>query len=186
MLFPGQGSQSTGMLEEAFSDFVCLREAFAEASDYLNLDLWALTRPGSESQLNLTKNTQPILLAASVGLWREFLTHCTVLPSVLAGHSLGEFSALVCAGVIDFQDAIKLVQYRGEFMQEAVPVNVGAMAAIIGLDANKVDTICAELTLENQNNFCVSFLFLDLLDLQALLLQQKLLCLIRLYRFLSL
>lgn len=143
-VFPGQGSQSVGMLAELAVEYPQVQETFAQASEVLGYDLWALTQNGPEADLNATHRTQPALLAASVAIWRVWQAKGGEQPQVLAGHSLGEYSALVCAGVLDFQDAIKLVQLRGELMQQAVPAGTGAMYAIIGLDDDKVIAACEQ------------------------------------------
>ncbi len=148
LLFPGQGSQYPGMLSDAYSRFAIVRETFSEASEAVGVDLWALTKNSDDRAINLTMNTQPLLLASSVGLWREFIKSGIKPPDILAGHSLGEFSALVCAGAIEFTDAIVLVRNRGQYMQEAVPIGTGSMAAVLGLEDEKVDSICSEY---NQN-----------------------------------
>ncbi len=140
-IFPGQGSQSIGMLSE-FAETNVVKDTFAEASSALGYDLWELCQSGPEETLNQTDKTQPGLLTASVALWRVWSQQAGA-PSVLAGHSLGEYSALVCAGIVDFVDAVKLVEKRGLFMQQAVPAGVGKMAAIIGLDDDKVKQACA-------------------------------------------
>lgn len=140
-VFPGQGSQKVGMLAD-FSDSPIVRDTYQIASEVLGYDLWALSQEGPQEELNMTEVTQPLLLTASVALWRVWNDKGGPSPTLMAGHSLGEFSALVCAGVIDFADAVDLVRKRGQFMQTAVPVGVGAMAAIIGLDDDKVDAAC--------------------------------------------
>ncbi len=140
-IFPGQGSQSMGMLAE-FSDNQQVTETFELASDALGYNLWDLCQNGPEENLNQTDKTQPALLTASVALWRVWQQRAPI-PALLAGHSLGEYSALVCAGIIDFVDAVKLVEKRGLFMQQSVPAGVGKMAAIIGLDDDKVEQACA-------------------------------------------
>lgn len=150
-VFPGQGSQKVGMLSE-YSDVAVVRETYNEASQVLGYDLWALSQNGPQEELNMTAVTQPLLLTASVALWRLWNAKGGAQPSLMAGHSLGEFSALVCAGVIGFADAVDLVRKRGQFMQSAVPVGVGAMAAIIGLDDDKVDAACAAVA----NGECVN------------------------------
>ncbi|MDO8343075.1 MAG: ACP S-malonyltransferase [Cellvibrio sp.] len=132
-VFPGQGSQKIGMLAELAAEFPIVEKTFAEASGVLGYDLWALVQTGAQDEINLTERTQPLLLAASVAVWRAWQEKNGSQPAVMAGHSLGEWSALVCAGVVEFNDAVKLVQQRGKFMQEAVPAGQGAMAAIIGL-----------------------------------------------------
>jgi [acyl-carrier-protein] S-malonyltransferase len=143
-IFPGQGSQAVGMLAELAAEYSQVEQTFSEASDVLGYDLWQLVQQGPEADLNQTQRTQPALLAASVAVWRVAQAQGAPQPDYLAGHSLGEYSALVCAGVLDFADAIKLTALRGEFMQQAVPAGTGAMAAIIGLDDDKVEQACAE------------------------------------------
>lgn len=139
-LFPGQGSQSVGMLADVADEYSVVKTRFQEASDTLGYDLWQLVQQGPEAQLNETQRTQPALLTASVALY-DVLQHVGApAPSMLAGHSLGEYSALVCAGALNFADAVRLVALRGEFMQAAVPAGTGAMAAVIGL----ADTAIAE------------------------------------------
>ncbi len=132
-VFPGQGSQAVGMLAEMAAAWPVIEETFGEASAALGYDLWALTQQGPAEELNKTWQTQPALLAASVALYRVWQQQGGKAPALLAGHSLGEYSALVCAGVIGFADAVRLVELRGKFMQEAVPEGTGAMSAIIGL-----------------------------------------------------
>lgn len=143
-VFPGQGSQKVGMLAAAHARFTEVRETFAEASQALGYDMWHLVANGEQEALNLTETTQPVLLTSSVALWRAWLGLGGPRPAVMAGHSLGEFSALVCAGVLEFADAVRLVRQRGAFMQTAVPVGEGAMAAIIGLDDDAINRVCAE------------------------------------------
>ncbi len=142
-VFPGQGSQSVGMLA-GFAEVATVRDTFAEASQALGYDLWALCQNGPDADLNATSRTQPALLTASVALWRLWQSRGGSTPSALAGHSLGEYSALVCAGVIAFDDAVKIVEARGRYMQEAVPEGQGKMAAILGLDDAEVIAACAE------------------------------------------
>ncbi len=143
-IFPGQGSQKVGMLAEIAKEHSVVEETFAEASSILGYDLWALVQNGPQEELNLTERTQPMLLTASVALWRAWQQQNGSEPALMAGHSLGEWSALVCAGVVDFKDAVKLVQLRGKYMQEAVPAGVGSMAAIIGLDDAAIIESCAQ------------------------------------------
>lgn len=143
-IFPGQGSQKVGMLSDAAAEFPIIEETFQQASDVLGYDLWALVQHGLQEELNLTERTQPMLLTASVALWRAWQQQTQIIPTIMAGHSLGEWSALVCAGVVDFKDAVKLVQLRGKYMQEAVPAGVGTMAAIIGLDDESIVACCEE------------------------------------------
>jgi [acyl-carrier-protein] S-malonyltransferase len=142
IVFPGQGSQTVGMLAELGEQHEVVQQTFAEASEALGYDLWSLIQNGPAEDLNQTFRTQPALLAASVAIWRVWQSLDLGQPAVLAGHSLGEYSALVCAGVIDFKQAIKLVELRGRLMQEAVPAGVGAMSAIIGLDDDVIAKAC--------------------------------------------
>ena len=143
-VFPGQGSQKIGMLAELANDNPLILSTFREASEVLAYDVWDLIQNGSQDDINLTERTQPILLTASVALWRVWGEKQAQLPALLAGHSLGEWSALVCAGVIDFADAVNLVRLRGKYMQETVPQGQGAMAAIIGLDDAAAALCCEE------------------------------------------
>ena len=145
-VFPGQGSQKVGMLADAYAEFDAVRATFAEASDTLGYDMWDLIQNGEQQALNLTETTQPVLLTASVALWRAWQAENGATPIVMAGHSLGEFSALVCAGALAFSDAVQLVRQRGQFMQTAVPVGEGAMAAIIGLEDDVINQICGEVS----------------------------------------
>lgn len=140
-VFPGQGSQQVGMLAEYAAEPV-VQTTFAEAADILGFDLWQMICAGPLAQLNQTENTQPALLAASVALWRVWQVRGGQVPAVMAGHSLGEYSALVCAGAISYADGLELVRARGRFMQEAVAPGTGAMAAIIGLDDAGVVAAC--------------------------------------------
>ncbi len=142
VIFPGQGSQAIGMLAELGEHHPMVLATFKEASDVLGYDLWALIQQGTDAELNQTHRTQPALLTASVAIWRLWLEKGGKMPAFMAGHSLGEYSALVCAGVIDFKDAVKLVELRGQFMQEAVPAGIGAMSAIIGLDDDSILAAC--------------------------------------------
>lgn len=142
--FPGQGSQQVGMLAGLAESHPLVAETFDEASTVLGYDLWQLVQNGPAEQLSLTHITQPAILSASVAIWRVWQAAGGPAPSIMAGHSLGEYSALVCAGVFSFQDAVSLVRQRGEFMQSAVPVGVGAMAAIVGLDDAAVIAACDE------------------------------------------
>jgi [acyl-carrier-protein] S-malonyltransferase len=143
-VFPGQGSQKVGMLGELAIEHSIIKQTFAEASDILDYDLWSFVQQGPQEDLNITEKTQPLLLTASVALWRLWQQHGLAQPEYLAGHSLGEFTALVCAQSIQFADAVKLVQQRGQFMQSAVPIGVGAMAAIIGLEDDKINQACRD------------------------------------------
>ncbi|WMR95398.1 ACP S-malonyltransferase [Mergibacter septicus] len=143
MVFPGQGSQAIGMLAELAQEFSIVEETFAQASDVLGYDLWQLVQSGEAAELNQTWRTQPALLAASVSIYRVWQQQYPILvPTIMAGHSLGEYSALVCAGVLDFQDAVRLVELRGKLMQKAVPEGTGAMYAIIGLDNQSIMDAC--------------------------------------------
>ena len=145
MVFPGQGSQAVGMLAELAAQFPVVEETFKQASEVLGYDLWQLVQQGPAEELNKTWQTQPALLAASVAIYRVWQQQYPHLqPTVMAGHSLGEYSALVCAGVIDFQDAVKLVELRGKVMQQAVPEGTGAMYAIIGLDNDAIIKACKD------------------------------------------
>lgn len=148
-VFPGQGSQKIGMLSELAAEHAVIQATFTEASEVLGYDLWDLTQNGSQDQLNMTEVTQPALLASSVALWRLWKELEGASPTLMAGHSLGEWSALVCSGVVGFGDAIGLVRLRGKYMQEAVPAGVGGMAAIIGLDDLSVEEICTEVSTES-------------------------------------
>ncbi|WP_020681522.1 ACP S-malonyltransferase [Marinobacterium rhizophilum] len=141
-VFPGQGSQHLGMLAELSEQYPVIQETFAEASQALGYDLWALVQQGPEDELNKTEVTQPALLAAGVALWRLWQQQGGATPALMAGHSLGEYTALVCAGVLGFADGVRLVQLRGRFMQEAVPAGTGAMAAILGLDDAAIASAC--------------------------------------------
>lgn len=144
LLFPGQGSQSVGMLSELLETSQVVQDTFAEASSALGYDLAKLVLDGPESELNETHRTQPALLTASVAIFRHWQSEQVDAELVLAGHSLGEYSALVCAGVLDLSTAVKLVEKRGLYMQQAVPAGTGSMAAIIGLDDDTIAKICEE------------------------------------------
>jgi len=141
-VFPGQGSQKIGMLAGLASVNTVVLDTFSEASEALGYDLWELVQTGEQEAIDLTERTQPILLASSLAIWRLWQERSGPIPSQLAGHSLGEWSALVCSGVLGFADALKIVRARGAYMQEAVPVGVGAMAAILGLDDQAVLGAC--------------------------------------------
>lgn len=143
-VFPGQGSQTVGMLAELAAQFPIVEETFGEASSALGYDLWQLVQQGPAEELNKTWQTQPALLAASVAIFRVWQQQGGKAPALMAGHSLGEYSALVCAGVLDFKAAIRLVELRGKLMQEAVPEGTGAMYAIIGLDNDAIAKACEE------------------------------------------
>ncbi len=144
MIFPGQGSQSVGMLNDFAAAYPMVADTFAEASSILGYDLWSVTQQGPEQELNRTEVTQPALLTASVAIWRIWLQASGRRPDYMAGHSLGEYTALVCAGVLPFSDAVLLVRDRGRFMQEAVPAGTGGMAAILGLESTAIEKLCAE------------------------------------------
>ncbi|WP_020146682.1 ACP S-malonyltransferase [Thioalkalivibrio sp. ALJ15] len=143
-VFPGQGSQSTGMLTDLGDDHAVVRDTFQEASDCLDADLWSLCQHGPVEQLNQTEWTQPVMLAAGVATWRLLTQQADARPAAVAGHSLGEYSALVAAGVLRFPDAVRLVAERARAMQAAVPEGEGAMAAILGLDDAAVEQLCAD------------------------------------------
>ena len=142
-VFPGQGSQSVGMMA-AYGESAVIRQAFAEASEALGEDLWQMVADGPAEMLAQTVNTQPLMLTAGVAVYREWIARGGALPSLVAGHSLGEYSALVAAGALDFQEAVKLVRLRAQAMQEAVPQGEGAMAALLGLDEAAAVEACAE------------------------------------------
>ena len=143
-VFPGQGSQKIGMLAELAASHPRLLDTFTEASAQLGYDLWRLCQQSTAEEIAMTERTQPLLLTASVALWRLWQNLGGPRPTLLAGHSLGEWSALVCAGVVGFADAVELVRKRGAYMQEAVPSGVGAMAAVMGLDDVEIERCCAE------------------------------------------
>ncbi len=143
-LFPGQGSQSIGMLKELATEHALVSEVFSEASDALGFDLWKLCQHGPEEQLNQTEFTQPAVLAADIAVWRVWQALGGQSPDYMAGHSLGEYAALIAAGSIDFADGIKLVSTRGQLMQSATPTGVGAMAAILGLEDSAVELACSQ------------------------------------------
>ncbi|GIX30379.1 MAG: malonyl CoA-acyl carrier protein transacylase [Porticoccaceae bacterium] len=144
-VFPGQGSQRVGMLAELAARYPVVEQTFAEASEVLGYDLWRLVQEGPEEALALTERTQPMLLAASTAVWRVWNERGGARPAWLAGHSLGEWSALVAAEVVDFPAAVQLVRLRGAYMQEAVPPGEGAMAAVMGVAEEEVERVCAEV-----------------------------------------
>lgn len=144
-VFPGQGSQSVGMLD-AWGDHPVVALTLSEASDALGEDLAKMIREGPKEALALTTNTQPVMLVAAIAAYRVWMSEVGVAPQVVAGHSLGEYSALVAAGVLTLTQATPLVRFRAEAMQQAVPVGTGAMAAVLGMDAAKVTALCAEVT----------------------------------------
>jgi [acyl-carrier-protein] S-malonyltransferase len=143
-VFPGQGSQSVGMLAELGAAEPVVRDTFAEASEVLGYDLWELCQDGPESDLGATERTQPAMLAAGVATWRVWVKQGGPRPLAMAGHSLGEYTALVCADAMDFRTAIDVVRFRGQVMQQAVPLGQGAMAAVLGLDDADLDAACRE------------------------------------------
>jgi [acyl-carrier-protein] S-malonyltransferase len=153
-VFPGQGSQSVGMLAELAAAYPEVEATFVEASDALGYDLWEVVQNDPQDNLNQTEVTQPALLTASVAIFRVLQAQGKAQPGLLAGHSLGEYSALVCAEVLSLADAVKLVRARGQFMQSAVPAGTGAMYAIIGMDDADIERICAEVAA--QQNAVVS------------------------------
>ena len=155
-VFPGQGSQSVGMLADLAVAFPLVKETFEQASDSLDFDLWKLVQDGPVEELNLTYNTQPAMLAAGVAMWRVWCEQSDIRPDWMAGHSLGEYTALVCSDAIGFEDGISLVAERGRLMQEAVPPGIGAMAAIIGLENHLVVKACAD-SAENEVVSAVNF-----------------------------
>jgi [acyl-carrier-protein] S-malonyltransferase len=142
-VFPGQGSQSRGMMS-GYADFSAVHNTFIEASDVLQQDLWQLVAEGSDADLNITENTQPIMLTAGVAVYRAWQSQNGAKPTLMAGHSLGEYTALVAAGALSFADALPLVRYRAQCMQQAVPEGVGGIAAILGLDDDAVRAVCIE------------------------------------------
>jgi len=146
-VFPGQGSQSVGMLD-AWGDHAAVRDTLAEASDALGEDIRKLIAEGPKETLDLTTNTQPVMLTAGVACWRAWLAETGLSPAAVAGHSLGEYTALVAAGVLSLKDALPLVRFRAQAMQDAVPVGVGGMAAILGMDAEGVKAGCAQAAAE--------------------------------------
>lgn len=143
-VFPGQGSQSVGMLTDLAASYPEVKQTFERASDALGKDLWSIVAQGPEEELNQTHNTQPAMLAAGVAVWEVWCKHSNMRPAWMAGHSLGEYTALVCSDAISLEDGIKLVAARGRLMQEAVPPGVGAMAAILGLEDHQVVKVCAD------------------------------------------
>ena len=143
-VFPGQGSQSVGMSSALAENYPLVKDIYADASSVLGYDLWQLVNDGPESDLNITEKTQPALLTASVAIWEVWQGQGGATPKIMAGHSLGEYSALVCSGALSFTDAVALVADRGAYMQSAVPEGTGTMAAILGLAEEQVVTICKE------------------------------------------
>lgn len=143
-VFPGQGSQSVGMLADLALSYPEVKQLFEQASDVLGKDLWSVVSQGPEDALNLTHNTQPAMLVAGVAVWEIWCKHSKVRPAWMAGHSLGEYTALVCSGALSFEEGVKLVAKRGLLMQEAVPLGIGAMAVILGLEDHQVVKVCIE------------------------------------------
>ncbi|PIE42205.1 MAG: [acyl-carrier-protein] S-malonyltransferase [Gammaproteobacteria bacterium] len=146
VVFPGQGSQSVGMVADLYEAFPIVRDTYQEASDALGFDLWQLSKDGPAETLNQTVNTQPAVLVAGVACWRVLQEKRTLTPDYFAGHSLGEYAALVAAGQLAFVDAVRLARQRAQAMQSAVPAGVGAMAAILGLDSKTIDAICLDVS----------------------------------------
>jgi [acyl-carrier-protein] S-malonyltransferase len=142
LVFPGQGSQSVGMMR-GFADDAAVRATFEEASAVLGRDMWRLAEEGPEDEQNLTLNTQPLMLTAGVAVYRSWVRAGGATPRVLAGHSLGEYSAWVASGALEFRAALPLVRLRAQAMQDAVPVGTGAMAALLGLEDDAVRAVCA-------------------------------------------
>lgn len=145
MVFPGQGSQAIGMSSELAAEFDLVKELYSEASDVLGVDMWSMTQEGPIESLSQTENTQPALLIAGIAAWRVWQELGGAQPTMMAGHSLGEYTALVAAGALSFSDGVALVRDRGKYMQEAVPAGQGGMAAIIGLEDQQVVDVCAEV-----------------------------------------
>lgn len=143
-LYPGQGSQSIGMLAELATEHPEVKQTFEQGSEILQQDLWAMVANGPEEALNRTENTQPAMLCASVSVWKVWSKQFAVPPALMAGHSFGEYTALVCAGKLAFETAVPLARFRGEVMQQAVPEGQGAMAAVLGLENDKLVEVCAE------------------------------------------
>jgi [acyl-carrier-protein] S-malonyltransferase len=155
-VFPGQGSQSVGMMG-VFEKLPAVRETFDEASGYLGIDLWKLVQEGPAEKLNETVNTQPVMLVAGVAMYRAWQASSDIRPALLAGHSLGEYSALVASGMLKFSDAVPLVRYRAQAMQDAVPAGVGAIAAIIGLEDDAIRQVCSEASVGEQQVEAANF-----------------------------
>ena len=145
-VFPGQGSQSVGMMQEFADSYPIIKQAYEQASDAISVDLWKLVSSGPEEQLNQTENTQPAMLTASYAIWQIWASATGQMPTVMAGHSFGEVSALTCGGAMPFNTAVKLARKRGELMQNAVPAGSGAMAAVLGLEDEKLNQICQSIS----------------------------------------
>ncbi|MGH8629464.1 MAG: ACP S-malonyltransferase, partial [Burkholderiales bacterium] len=156
LVFPGQGSQSVAMMKP-YEGLSAIRETFAEASEALGQDLWKLAEQGPAEELNLTTNTQPVMLAAGVALYRAWQAAGGPAPSMLAGHSLGEYSALVASSALEFRQAAQLVRFRALCMQEAIPAGVGAMAAVLGLDDALIGAACAEASRDGESAEAANF-----------------------------
>jgi len=156
-VFPGQGSQAVGMMVELAEQHSEVKDLFARASDVLGYDLWKIVSEGPAEELNQTECTQPAMLTAGVAAWKILRKSTDEQPVIMAGHSLGEYTALVCSGALKFEDAVKLVASRGKLMQEAVPEGVGAMAAILGLDDDVVKSVCEQASSDNSSVQAVNF-----------------------------
>lgn len=150
IVFPGQGSQSVGMLKDIETEFHEIKETFHDASSALGYDLWQFVLHGPSEELDKTVHTQPALLTASYAIWKILKNKKNIQPAILAGHSLGEYTALVCANAIKFSDAVCLVAARGQYMQDAAPVGVGALGAVIGLDDETVKSICEKAKIDDE------------------------------------
>ncbi|MBS9777545.1 MAG: ACP S-malonyltransferase [Gammaproteobacteria bacterium] len=146
IVFPGQGSQSVGMISELYEEFSTVRDCYTEASDVLGFELWELTKNGPSESLNQTINTQPAMLVSGVACWRVLQEKSSLIPAYFAGHSLGEYTALVASGQLEFAEAVLLARKRAESMQSAVPAGIGAMAAIIGLESETINAVCADVS----------------------------------------
>jgi [acyl-carrier-protein] S-malonyltransferase len=149
LVFPGQGSQSVGMMK-GYADLPIVQETFSEASDILHDDFWAMVNNGPSDSLNLTTNTQPLMLMSGIAVYRAWKSLGGPNPAFIAGHSLGEYTALVVSGVMTYKDALSIVRFRGEVMQQAVPEGIGKMAAILGLDDDVIQTVCSEITRDSE------------------------------------
>lgn len=148
-VFPGQGSQSVGMVKDLAESFPIVKESYQEASEAIKVNLWKMVQEGSDKDLNQTKNTQPAMLAASYSIWKIWCGSTERSANIMSGHSFGEVSAFTCAGSMSFRDAVVLARRRGEFMQNAVPAGTGAMAAILGLDDAALDELCKSISSDN-------------------------------------
>ena len=156
-VFPGQGSQSVGMVSDFTESFPLVRECYQEASDAIKTDLWKLVQEGPGEDLNQTSNTQPAMLVASYAIWKIWTSSVSTPAKVMAGHSFGEVSAFTCAGAMSLQDAVQLARTRGELMQNAVPEGTGAMAAILGLDDSVINQLCETISSEESSVEAVNF-----------------------------